>query len=401
MRRKETASTARLSSIARVRGEESRSWWLAGDLPPIPQRRVESPDVEIVGAGFTGCSCALTLARAGLRVRVHEAREVAGGASGRSGGFVLRGGAMAYDVARERLGEARAREFWTLTQEYLDKLVAIGGDDLRRVGSLRIAVDTEERAEIEREYEALRADGFDAEWRQPEELAAPLRDRFAGAIFHPRDGVMHPARVARRVAALAAQEGAEFREHARVASLDDLEGERIVVATDGYPSSLLGDLEGSIVPTRGQMIATEPIGERLFACPHYSRHGFDYWHQDADGRVIAGGLRDLALDSEFTADEATTPTIQHALDDFVAELIGRRVEVAHRWAGIFGLVLDFLPVVGRHPRDERIWISGGYSGHGNVLGFMCGDLLAQALLGEEHPLLGLFSPARLLEPVES
>ena len=43
--------------------------------------------------------------RPGVRVRLHEAREIAGGASGRNGGFALRGGAMAYDVARTQLGD--------------------------------------------------------------------------------------------------------------------------------------------------------------------------------------------------------------------------------------------------------------------------------------------------------
>ena len=77
------------------------------------------------------------------------------------------------------------------------------------------------------------------------------------------------------------------------------------------------------------------------------------------------------------------------------DLVGRPVAVEHRWAGIFGLVLDFMPVVGRVPGDGRAWVAGGYSGHGNVLGFMCGDLVARAMLGEPHPLLELFDPARL------
>ena len=144
------------------------------------------------------------------------------------------------------------------------------------------------------------------------------------------------------------------------------------------------------------MIATEPIAERLFDCPHYGRHGFDYWQQTPDGRILAGGFRDFALDSEFTADEETTPTIQAALEVFVADLVGRPVAVEHRWAGIFGLVLDFLPVVGAFPATTRVWIAGGYSGHGNVLGFMCGDLVASAMLGDAHPLLELFDPARLV-----
>ena len=59
-------------------------------------------------------------------------------------------------------------------------------------------------------------------------------------------------------------------------------------------------------------------------------------------------------------------------------------------------MLDFLPVVGRLPDDDRVWVAGGYSGHGNVLGFMCGDLVARAMLGEAQPLLASFDPARLL-----
>ena len=59
-------------------------------------------------------------------------------------------------------------------------------------------------------------------------------------------------------------------------------------------------------------------------------------------------------------------------------------------------MLDFLPVVGRVPGDERLWVAGGYSGHGNVLGLMCGELAAQAMLGREAPELAWFDPARLL-----
>jgi glycine/D-amino acid oxidase-like deaminating enzyme len=101
------------------------------------------------------------------------------------------------------------------------------------------------------------------------------------------------------------------------------------------------------------------------------------------------------MDSEFTDSEETTPTIQGALESFVADLVGRPLAVEQRWAGIFGLVLDFMPVVGRLPDDERVWVAGGYSGHGNVLGFMCGDLVAKAMLGDEHSLLESFAPARL------
>ena len=373
----------------------TRSYWLeeAHDAP----RRASldgKPDVTVVGGGITGCSCALTLAEAGLRVRLYEAREIAGGASGRNGGFALRGGAAPYPVMVESIGRESAAALWRWTERELEELELAAGDAFRPTGSLRIAADGEERAELEEEYAALQADGFAVEWR--DELSAPLRDRYPAAIFHPPDGVLQPARMVRRVAARAAAAGVEIHEHARIGAPEETGAETVVVATDGYPSGLAGELEGLIIPTRGQVIATEPIPQRFFEVPHYGRHGYDYWHQAVDGRIVAGGFRDASLQEEFTADEVVTPNVQHALEEFVASLVGRPLRVDYRWAGIFGMIFDFLPVVGRLPGKDGVWIAGGYSGHGNVLGFACGRLVARAILGDRDPLLDVFDPARLL-----
>ena len=244
------------------------------------------------------------------------------------------------------------------------------------------------------EFELLHEDGFAAEW--VDDFEAPLAGRYTGGIRHIPDGVLQPARFVRRLAGAAAAAGVEFREFSLVDSIAAAGAPTVVVATDGYPSGLLGELEGLIVPTRGQVIATEPIEERLFEVPHYGRHGFDYWHQTPDGRVVAGGFRDQSLDTEFTAVEETTPVVQEALESFVSGLVGRPLRIDYRWAGIFGLVLDFLPVVGEVPGQAGVWVAGGYSGHGNVLGFLCGELVARAILGDRDPLLELCEPVRLL-----
>jgi glycine/D-amino acid oxidase-like deaminating enzyme len=371
------------------------SYWLDEPHPPLPAARLDGDtDVAVVGGGITGCACALALAEAGVRVRLYDAREIAGGASGRNGGFALRGAAAPYPVVVDSIGRERAAELCRWTERELAVLAAGAGDAFRPTGSLRVAADGEERDELVEEYEALRADGFAVEWR--DELPAPLAGRFPAAILHPTDGVLQPARLVRRLAERAAAAGVDVREHTRLESVADAGAPTVVVATDGYPSGLLGEIEGLIVPTRGQVIATEPVPELYFEIPHYGRHGFDYWHQRADGRIVAGGFRDTSLQDEFTADEATTPVVQGALEDFVASLFGRRVRVDYRWAGIFGLVFDFLPVVGRVPGQGGVWVAGGYSGHGNVLGFACGRLVARAILGDPDPLLDLFEPARLL-----
>ena len=371
------------------------SYWLAEPHDPLPAVRLDgAPDVAVVGGGITGCACALALAEAGLAVRLYEAREIAGGASGRNGGFALRGGAAPYPVLAESIGNERAAALWRWTEAELVELATFAGDAYRPTGSLRVAVDDEELQELRLEFDALGSNGFAIEWR--DELLPPLAERYPAAIFHPTDGVLQPARLVRRLALRAAEAGVEIREHTRVGAATDAGAETVVVATDGYPSGLLGELEGLIVPTRGQVIATEPIEERLFEVPHYGRHGFDYWHQAPDGRIVAGGFRDVSLVTEFTADEVTTPPVQAALERFVSSLIGRPLRIDHSWAGIFGMVFDFLPVVGRVPGTSGLWVAGGYSGHGNVLGFACGRLVARAILGDRDPLLDLFEPSRLL-----
>ena len=169
----------------------------------------------------------------------------------------------------------------------------------------------------------------------------------------------------------------------------------MVVASDGYPSGLLGSLDDVVKPTRGQVVATEPLTERLYERPHYARHGFDYWQQLPDGRLVIGGRRDTDLVGETTAEEATTPEIQAALEELIRELVGHVPAITHRWSGIFGTTRDDLPLVGPVPEHDGVWVSRGYSGHGNVLGLACGDLVAKAILGRREPELELFDPARL------
>ena len=70
-------------------GEYPLSYYAATASPLAPQPMLSdkvSVDVCIIGAGYTGLSAALHLAKAGLRVVVLEAHLVGWGASGRNGG---------------------------------------------------------------------------------------------------------------------------------------------------------------------------------------------------------------------------------------------------------------------------------------------------------------------------
>ena len=372
-------------------------YWLdepAHALPPGGDL-TEHVDVGIVGAGVTGCACALALAEAGLRVRVVDARRVAEGASGRNGGFALRGTAAPYDEVVASFGRERALALWRWTEDELARDRAPCGR----------CVPTRRQPPARRRRRGARGSarrGRRPVGGRPRGRVGRRAHRAPSRDVSPRRSAIRPTACSSPPAGCGIWRRSPSR-RARSSSRGSASPTRgaqgrdtVVVATDGYPSGLLGELEGLIVPTRGQVIATEPLDERLFEIPHYGRHGFDYWHQAEDGRLVAGGFRDVALDEEFTADERVT-------DDgaALARAVRERPRRA-RAAGRLPLGGDLrsrarLPARRRmFPAATATWVAGGYSGHGNVLGFACGRLVARAILGDRDPLLDLFEPARLL-----
>ena len=52
--------------------------------------------------------------------------------------------------------------------------------------------------------------------------------------------------------------------------------------------------------------------------------------------------------------------------------------ITHRWVGTVGYSEDGLPVVGER---NGVYVAGGYSGHGNVLGYLAGQQLADLIAG--------------------
>lgn len=354
-------------------------------------------DVAVVGGGVTGLACARVLAEAGLRVRVLEARRVGGGASGRNGGFALRGMAVPY-------ASLRATDLWRLTEETVEHMAVLAGPEFRRAGSLH-AVASEEEATGRHEYDALRTDGFAVEWVDRNDLPPLLRPHFLAGLFHAADGAIHPGRWARRLAGLAAEAGVAISEQTSVIALSGTEvgtergtisAEQVVVATDGYTHGLVPELDRAISPARAQMLATEPLRERYFDSVIGVREGWDYWQQTRDRRLLIGGWRDTELDGEFTRVDVPTPSIQTRIEKFARALVPEDITVSHRWAGLLGFAPDRLPLVGALPGRPGVWASVGYSGHGNVLALACGEGLARALLGRPDPRLEPLSPGRIL-----
>ena len=121
----------------------TRPYWLDEPYTPRPplsgRHEVEAC---VIGAGVGGLSCALHLARNGIEAVVVERDRVAGGASGRNGGFLIAGPGPFHNDVRERQGIEWARRIYASTLDAQEQIVALaedlGADEIvRRVGLLR------------------------------------------------------------------------------------------------------------------------------------------------------------------------------------------------------------------------------------------------------------------------
>jgi gamma-glutamylputrescine oxidase len=377
-------------------------------------------DVCVVGAGVTGASCAWRLLEHGVGVTVVDGRRAAAAASGRNGGFAVAGTGLDHAELAGRLGEFGARDLQAATERSLDAMIALAAElgapqAVRRTGSLWVAQDEHERAEIERVLSAAAAAGIPCR-PAAELIPAPMRDRCATAAFFPRDAELLPATWVRTLASAASDRGANLFQNSPVRALErrgegwvvhagggTVRAQAVVVACDGLVPRLLPQLDGVVYPVRGQVLATEPLQDVPLAYPTHSQSGFMYYRPTDDGRVVVGGGRLEQLEHEYTDEEKVTEGVQARLDAFLAGWLGLGgARVTHRWAGIMGFSADLLPVVGELPDSTGMYVAGGYSGVGNVLGHLCGGIAADLIATGTHPQAAFFDIGRfdLSSPVE-
>jgi len=349
-------------------------------------------DVAIVGAGISGLSVAYALAREGVRPIVLERGGIAEGASGRNGGFILAGVVENFVAACRRYGPLVAQRVWRVT---ITNRVLLG------------AVVRRHRIECDLAWNgSVQLAGDEAEWEEIRESARELGSHGVRITVDPEhrsaayeeDGEMHPVRFVRGLADAAETLGArihegttvtEVRPDRVVARAGTVRASSVVVCTNAYSGHVLPKIR--IAPVRGQMLATAPVSARIFPRPVYAHRGYRYWRQTRDGRVLVGGWRNTAADVEVGEDATPTDLIQHHLDAFLAEH-GVRAPVTHRWAGIMGFSHDHLPYVGK--RSDGIYVSAGFTGHGNAFAVAAGEIIASLIRTGRHPDADLFDPER-------
>lgn len=351
------------------------AWEEGGWIPLPPLTGDVRADICVVGLGGSGLSCVSELVGMGHAVVGLDAGQVAGGAAGRNGGFLLGGTAAFHHQAAQALGRDRARRLYERTLQEIARMAAETPDAVRRTGSLRIAASSAEEEDCRAQLTAMRADALPVE---------PYEGAEGRGLLFPGDASFQPLRRCRTLASRALAAGARLFERSPALHVSGsgvwtpagrVHCARVVVAVDGRLEQLLPELAGRVRTARLQMLSTAPAPEVHFARPVYARWGLDYWQQLPDGRVVLGGARDAGGEEEWTADATPTPAVQGALERLLRGRLAVRAPVVRRWAAAVSYAATGLPVL--EEVRAGVWAVGGYSGTGNVIGALCGRAAAE------------------------
>jgi glycine/D-amino acid oxidase-like deaminating enzyme len=353
---------------------EDRSWT---SLPHL--NGIARADVCVIGLGGSGLSAVHTLLDHGARVIGIDAGQVAGGAAGANGGFLLAGTAHFYHRAVAALGRERARELYRLTVAEIASMHAAMPDIVRPVGSLRIALSQDELDDCENQFTAMLADNLPVQhYSGPE----------GEGLLIPTDAVFNPLARCRRLAHTALLRGARLYENTAAqgihpggvqTQLGRVLCKQVIVAVDGKLDLLLPELVGRVRTARLQMLSTGPTTDISLQRAVYARWGYEYWQQLLDGRIVLGGFRDQECDDEWTHSTEPTDAIQNRLTDFLRAHLKTQAAITHRWAASVAYTTNGLPIL--ESVRPNVWVCGAYNGTGNVIGAICGRIVAASALG--------------------
>lgn len=358
-------------------------------------------DVAVIGAGVMGCSTALFLARAGMKVVLLDRGAICREASG------VNAGTLTMQMTRAALipYALRAHEMWLRMPEWCD-----GGHVLATAcPGLSVAFTEHEAAMLEERAHFRRQAGAPIELVTParaQEIEPGLSGGVIAAGHCPIDGFTSAYLTGRAFRPALLNAGVELRENCAVRGiaagfvLDTLAGEvqakRIVLAGGVWLQDMAAWL-GVTLPIKvlvNQLVVTERMAPVMRTVLGVAS-GLLSLKQYANGSVLIGGgwqgIGDRVRGGLAVKPESFLGNVRLAAHAVPAL---REARVLRAWLGLEAETADALPAIGPIPGIEDAWIIGSvHSGY--TSGPYLGKLLAQAICGQA-PELPLFPIDRLL-----
>lgn len=404
------------------------------------QNTTPEAEILIIGGGIAGASTAFHLAQHGRDVTLLERGEIASEASGQNMGGLGGPGWGNVPNLQSYLTMGSVEIFKQLQND-------MGYDMEFRLSGGLTGIHTDEQHEyLQDRVLSLRANGYDSELLTPREASAiepGLNLDLLGYMYTPPGGrgQADPVKSTRAFAHAAQTAGASINTGQNVIAITvrgngdysvrtetaDYICQTLVLATGAWcgPVGQMLGLKIPIVPTRGQMWATESQPPRIFhtissaessfawsqhngaddSTPPNLTHKGDrrltrhlYGRQRKNGEIIFGGDRqDLGYNT------STDPVGIKVNRGHAAEVVPlvAKLPIARTWAGLMPFSLDGAPIIGKIPLRDNLYIVSGLSSSGFGRGPMAGKLGADYIhTGHMPSVLAESDPARCVTDEE-
>ncbi|OGT57145.1 MAG: FAD-dependent oxidoreductase [Gammaproteobacteria bacterium RIFCSPHIGHO2_12_FULL_63_22] len=369
---------------------------------PDAQPRLEGSvqaDVCILGAGLTGLSTAIELAEAGLSVVVLEAKRIAWGASGRSGGQAIFGFGCDQSKIAAMVGLPESRRLfdWSLEGIRLihERCAKFDIDCDWRDGHAHVPIKQRQVVELQSWQADLSENyGYDVQWWDQGALRGKLAsERYLGALFDPRSGHLNPLRYTQGLARAALALGVRIFEESPVVKLDrgvrpamktahgEVQCNFAVLAGNAYVHGIAPELDSRIMPVGTYIGATEPLGvERARSLISNDmavadvNWALDYFRLSRDHRLLFGGR----------ASYSTLPppnlrrTLQRRMTRVFPQLADAKMDTV--WGGYVDISMNRAPHWGR--LGSNVYFAQGFSGHGIAATGLAGRVIGEAIRGQ-------------------
>lgn len=378
-------------------------WWEEfSTFDAQPNQYPSECDVIVVGGGLTGCSAALTLAKAGVNVVVLEAQRPGHGASTRNGGMIGGGYRLSLEEMEQHYGPQTARRL--LSEAFVDSLEFA----TERIMQEAIACDYTQYGRFRGQWNKAE---YDATSRSLDSLRKlvpvniemiPQRqqrkeigtDFYSGGMLLHDHGGLHPAKYLIGMLNAAARAGAKIFGHSPVRDVRQSgsgfvvsTGESIIragsvlLATNGYTTRNFPAQKRRIIPVSNFLIATEELSPELIndimparrMCVE-TRYRHCYFRLSPDfKRFIIGGRAAMSPISQQRA----TNVLHGLMTEIFPQLKSARI--SHSWTGQTGFTFSFMPQVGQ---IDGVWHAMGFCGSGNAMAPYLGHKAALLMIGD-------------------
>jgi D-hydroxyproline dehydrogenase subunit beta len=366
-------------------------------------------DVVIIGAGIVGSACAAECANEGLTVAIVEAAIIGGGATAAGMGHLT-----VMDDSEAQFALTRySQQLWNQMSDALPREV-----EHDACGTIWVAVDDEEMAEVRRKEKFFAERGVRTEILDAQSLAEAepnLRPGLVGGLRVPGDSVIYPPCAAQFFVNQAMKKGAKLFLGTPVDKIepDNMHGVRL---SDGSTISagLVVNSAGSSSPSlthglevkkrKGHLVITDRypnfVQHQLVELGYLkSAHSMTAEsvafnvQPRTTGQLLIGSSRQFGVDDSHVDNSIVTRMLERAVE-YLPRL--GKLSSLRAWTGFRAATPDKLPLIGPHAEHERLYLATGHEGLGITTSLATAKLLVDQIVKRESVIpVTPYLPARM------